>query len=70
MLNAAGSTVRKRRPRRPLPRCDCTDAALALRNKWTGWMVSYVGLPMIRIMVGCGQLPTVLSMDVMVALEP
>ena len=70
VLKTARSTVRKRRPKRSLPRCDCTDPALVLRNKWTGQMVSYVGLSMIRAMVRCGKLPTILSMDGMVVLDP
>ena len=40
VLYTAGVTVRKRRPNAPLPRCDWTDAALALSLRCSSEMVS------------------------------
>ena len=63
VLNTTGVTVRAKRPRRPLPRCDWMDAALALSFRCTRRMDSYVGLPMIGWIVGLGKLSTIFSVD-------
>ena len=68
VLNTTGVTVRAKRPRRPLPRCDWMDAALALNFRCTCQMDSYVGLYMIGWIVGSGELSRISSVNGIVLL--
>ena len=63
VLKTTGVTVSARIPRRQFPRCNWTEAALAFSFRYSCWMDSYVGLPMIGWMVGFEKLSEILSTD-------
>ena len=66
VLNIASETHNQSRPRPPLPRWLMTDAALVMRENLIPWSVSKEGWPTMGVMVGCGKLSIIVSVNVMV----
>ena len=59
----ASVTVNASRPRAPFPSPEWTEAAFEFNLMWTSAIVSYVGIPIMGVILGCGNPSTILLMS-------